>query len=282
MLLVKSFFRKKTTKIYFIIFVLIFTFLLILMKYKKEYIQLANENFSGSYIEISFSNLEERMKHIHNIKDIQKGFSMISEFETYYYFSKDGLSEHGVSVNKNLFSEVQLGQQIELNINGKQYIFVVEHLFDHHHFYNTIFVNRNILEMILKDNEDLNTIYRIDLNNWIKRDRTIKKLKKSFHLSDLTMYLTKKQDINFDSIVFVCDVLFIFLVIIFTIIFFISLLNILSEEKKMNFIYYCIGYRNINLLCINFFKLFLLILFSFLFSFFLFQCFEIILMIIKM
>ena len=53
MILLKSFFRKKTTKNYFIIFLITIILLVVFIIGKNYCINLINENYTGSFIQIT-------------------------------------------------------------------------------------------------------------------------------------------------------------------------------------------------------------------------------------
>ena len=68
-MLLKSFWRKRSTKIYFMIYLLLGLVLSILMFTKNFYTQLDNKNYNGSFLYfMGDKNRLEKLKKIANVK----------------------------------------------------------------------------------------------------------------------------------------------------------------------------------------------------------------------
>jgi len=259
MLIVKSFLRKKSTKIYFIIFILLILVLLTLGYYNEKYINLANENYRGSYIQFTYSyDYKKKISKMNNIKEISLGIPYKENYEIYYFFQDINLSKNEIIINKNAFPNIQIGESITLNENN----FIVKKLKEDQDTFDSIYLSEESWNKILK--EDIIT-YRITLMDWTKREKTVEKIKKELNIyDDVTIYLSQKQEINFDKLVIVSSIVLMIIIFCFFIILITTLINIIYDEQKINKMYIYLGYTKGKLIRINIVKLFLLLSISYL------------------
>ncbi len=281
MLFLKSFFRQKNIKIYIIIFSIVITFLFFSISIKNYYIALVNENYSDSYLEFNYLlNKKEEIESIDNIDKVLECLTVSMDNNTYYFIANNELEldNFEIAVEKNIIDNITVGDEILIPIEEQNVNFNIKSIFENAYGFNTLYINYNTfiyLEDILHPSE---TTYRVILKNWNKIDKTIEKIENQFHTQNIQSFLNKKENIDLGSIIFLYNVISIVFLIVFLIVFVVTYFNILSDEKKKNKLYHCIGYNNSKLVLINFTKLALLtlcsLIISFLFYFFFSFCFN--------
>lgn len=276
MIFLKSFFRKKNIKIYISIFSIVITFILISLFIKMEYEKLANQNYENSYLEFEyFPNRENEIKKLNNINEVCQGISLVQEDQTYYYFKNENLnlSDFEISIEKNLIGEHSIGDKITFQVKNINLDFIIKDTFENSSKYNVIYVNNKTYSYLEKVLLPQKVIYRVNLKNWNKDIETSEKIEHSLDVDNVHTFIDKKENINFEVIVYIFKFIILLFIIVFIIIFVITCIDMIKNEKKISFLYNCIGYTKMRRFYITFCKLFLLILISSVISIVLFYLF---------
>lgn len=268
MIFLKSFFRKKSIKIYLAIISIILFFLLFSISIKNYYLDLVNSNYEYSYIEFEYLGNIDDIKKIKNINQVYEGFSLRVDEGTYYFLINDyiGLNDFEIAADKYIFPDQNIGSEVSFySIN-----LIIKDLFENSSLYNVIYINSNTYKYLLSLLKPDSFIYRVTLSNWLNEEKTIKNLEDKLKVNNLTTFLNKKENINFESVILVFQTAIIIFSIVFIIVLVVTYINIVNDEKKKNYIYKCLGYSNNLIKSINFTKLFVLTILSFIISFILY------------
>ena len=268
MIFLKSFFRKKSIKIYLAIISIILFFLLFSISIKNYYLDLVNSNYEYSYIEFEYLGNKDDIKKIKNINQVYEGFSLRLDEENYYFLINDyiGLNDFEIVADKYIFPDQNIGSEVSFYSTN----LIIKDLFENSSLYNVIYINSNTYKYLLSLLKPNVFIYRVTLTNWLNEEKTIKNIEDNLKVNNLTTFLNKKENINFESIIFVFQTAIIIFSIVFIIVLVVTYINIVNDEKKKNYIYKCLGYSKNLIRLINFTKLSILTILSFVISFILY------------
>ena len=268
MIFLKSFFRKKSIKIYLAIISIILFFLLFSISIKNYYLDLVNSNYEYSYIEFEYLGNKDDIKKIKNINQVYEGFSLRVDEGTYYFLINDyiGLNDFEIVADKYIFPDQNIGSEVSFYSTN----LIIKDLFENSSLYSVIYINSNTYKQLLSLLKPDSFIYRVTLSNWLNEEKTIKNLEDKLKVNNLTTFLNKKENINFESVIFIFQTAIIIFSIVFIIVLIVTYINIASDEKKKNYIYKCLGYSKNLIRLINFTKLSILTILSFVISFILY------------
>lgn len=268
MIFLKSFFRKKSIKIYLAIISIILFFLLFSISIKNYYLDLVNSNYEYSYIEFEYLGNKDDIKKIKNINQVYEGFSLRLDEGNYYFLINDyiSLNDFEIVADKYIFPDQNIGSEVSFYSTN----LIIKDLFENNSLYNVIYINSNTYKQLLSLLKPNVFIYRVTLTNWLNEEKTIKNIEDNLKVSNLTTFLNKKENINFESIIFIFQTAIIIFSIVFIIVLVVTYINIASDEKKKNYIYKCLGYSKNLIRLINFTKLSILTTLSFVISFILY------------
>lgn len=263
-MIIKSFFRKKISKIYIFIFFIIFSFLYILNWSMNKYINYANEDYNGSYILlISDIDINLKLKKISNIKTIQTGIETKIEDEQIFLIFDDNLSNNEIMIPILYKLDYDIGDKIFLTIDNVEQEFIIKGFSDETN--STIYYISN---QIINNNKN-NYVYKLDLKNWTQREKTIKKINtqvKENENFEIYHYQQKKSNMDYDIIVNFFVYLILAIIIIFCFLLFNTIVNILEDETQINKLYNYLGFHKRLIIIISVIKILSLLLLSFLIS----------------
>lgn len=262
MLIFKSFFRKKTTKIYLVVYTLII-FIICLLLSVREFLEIKQrELYIGSNILISTENIKE-LEHINNIKKIYKAVKikidnynemiMINN-DKYKIYNNDiiipNLYKENYRINDKLICYYKDNTKIEFKVKD----------------YDTFTNNSDIVyvskEIINKYSTEHDNLYLITLKNWEKKDYFMEEIKKINNIDEINIRINNNGD-SYITFINTLNVMLIIILILFIIVLIITSYNIIDDEEKKNIIYYKIGYKKNHLKYYNYLKILILIIISF-------------------
>jgi|GEM_PF-6751573 len=270
MILLKSFFRKKTTRTYLFIFTLIVLILESLFYGKNYYIELANKNYNGSYLEFKYNFAElEKVKKINNISEVSIGMDFELNESTYILLERENnfSNQNEIAISKILEETFSIGESIIIVINGQENEFVIKEYFDDPNRVYTFYVNKDFFNQIISSSKDV--IYRINLKNWNEYDKTANYLEKKFKIDKdygFINYINKKQGIDSDFIVLCFRIISMVFIAVYILIFLFTCYNIITDEKEKNKLYFCLGFNKNQIKIIILQKIIVLVLLSFIIS----------------
>lgn len=241
----KSFFKKKSTKIYLWIFILLGITFSSLFIARKYLIRKGNEAYQNSYIYFSSKN-EVSLLNEKNIKRYNKAFEVDcnNPLTSIFITNELPIIENEYSNNQCHVDAYTIEYTVQNRIN------VIE--------------NDQLFKSLSKNPKEY--FYFINLKNWFKKDKTIKKLIDKYHL-EIGVEEYKIDSVNYKNIIFTFEIFIIIVEILFLILFLISIFNILVDEKKNNYLYHYLGYSKIKIFKITINKMFFIIFFPLLIVF---------------
>ena len=258
MIVFKSFWRKKTTHIYFIIILFIQIVFGLFICGKSYYIKLNNSNYENSYIYLtSKEDITSELKKIRGIKWIEKGFSYDEEV----FIKNSKVAKNEIIIPDQYKQRYAVNSTLQVSINDNEYSFIVKGYVPN---YNLFLVNKEVINKVLSNAQEF--VYVMDLKDWSKSEKIFHKLSTTFS-GDIREEVIKKNNIQYDDIMIWLNV-FIFLnILLFMIILVLTIINILEDEKKNVLMYRCLGFTKLKIISINILKLLELFVLPFLLSF---------------
>ncbi len=247
----KAFYRKKIVVIYLIIYVLLFLIFSVLIDTRNKYIMKENDYHKFSYILIdNISNVD--LFSIKNISNVVKTYQ-VNCYELFnselLTLQNDYLKGNEVVLPLEFSEKVSVGDKISIIYNGKEFNLLVKD-FDEI-LVKKIFVSKDILNSLF--NNSSNNLYLIYLKNWLDFDKTWDELL-SLKM-DLSFFNgTEAGSKDYKNIFNVINAFFLLFLLGFAIVGFLTILNIINDEKKNIKLYKVIGYNyfiNIGLLIIK-------------------------------
>ena len=254
MLIFKSFLRKKTTKTYLLIYTIILSTLFTLFIAKNIMVELENNNYNGSFIEIE----DDGSININKLDNIDKIYHAVYIKENYnkVFFINDNsynLKNNEIIIPIKYQKEMQVNDELELEIANNTYKFIVKDFLNSKND-NVFIVSSNII----KENDNLDKSYLLVLKNWLKKDKTFDEIKDNYKNVNISSYFYTSND-SYTTFITIINILLSILIFLFAIILIVTCFNIIQDEKKKNDIYYKLGYLKANLKKYNLLKIICLI-----------------------
>ena len=254
MLIFKSFLRKKTTKTYLLIYTIILSTLFTLFITKNIMVELENNNYNGSFIEIE----DDGSININKLDNIDKIYHAVYIKENYnkVFFINDNsynLKNNEIIIPIKYQKEMQVNDELELEIANNTYKFIVKDFLNSKN--DNVFV---VSSNIIKENDNLDKSYLLVLKNWLKKDKTFDEIKDNYKNVNISSYFYTSND-SYTTFITIINILLSILIFLFAIILIVTCFNIIQDEKKKNDIYYKLGYLKANLKKYNLLKIICLI-----------------------
>lgn len=231
-LIYKSFLKKKTTKIYiemFLVISIVFAFLFI----SKNYIvEKGNEAYKNSFI--YFVTTEDiELNREKGIKVYNKAIEVDC---------KNRLTNVFITKDKPITNET-FDSDLKCQINNYSFNYSLRNR-------TNIISNPEAFNSLMKSKSEF--YYFIIFNNWLEKDKIIKKIVDKYHV-EVNIEEQQIDNMDYKNIIFICNLFIKIVIILFVILSFISIFNIIIDEKKNNILYYALGYtkRNIIKITIN-------------------------------
>ena len=127
MLILKSFFRRKTTRNYIIIFTSIYFIMFILLLFKGYYIGLNNDANKNSYIYIDNEQDFEILKRFKDIDNIEDGCLVNIDNQEYIFIKDDSLKNNEIVV-PNYSEDLNVNDTLDFNYGKYSNLFVVKNM----------------------------------------------------------------------------------------------------------------------------------------------------------
>lgn len=260
-MIIKSFYRKKTTKMYIVIFFFIaLTFGIVLVGkdyYKKRY----NDNFINSYIEV-LAKEDIDLSKVKNVKSSMKAFGC----GIFYCIGSETVNENECIVpnnNKDIFPVGNFANAYDYNRTYNYTFKVVGYYEAIGKLSRYIYINNNQLEQLRIKENTYN--YVVKLKDWGKSEETLLNIKKKFNVE---AYLVKASEANvdFDSTIRNFTIFTYLIIGIFILVSVFTINNMIQDEKENNYVYRSLGYSKMKVGKILTLKIGSLFLISFLMS----------------
>ena len=132
MILYKSFWRKKITKTYIILFILILFSIIILSSINNHYLEILNKKYQDSYISISL-NEKDKPQKMKNIKIYNESLLLETndEFNNYLTLTKNtNLKNTEIILPICYSNKYKINDNYNLTINNNTYSFFIKDFYD--------------------------------------------------------------------------------------------------------------------------------------------------------
>lgn len=254
-MLLKSFFRKKTIRNYFIIFLLTFTLMFSSVLLKRFYIVKQNELYDTSYIYFNTDGIDiNEIKH-EDIKDVVVGLWLDNDI----FVKSDKVSDDEIIVhNKRMvyndgtnfsFEEVY---QVNDNFPLEEYNLNLR-IKEKNKFDDLYYISSNNYEKI--KNSGVQKVYIVTLKSYFCDENKVEEyLQTKFNIT--TLYKNNAQGRkDYLGRISMLNIFMVICLIFFGIVFIITLINIFIDEQKTNHLYFVIGYNKVRIFFIFISKL---------------------------
>ena len=243
-MIIKSFLRKKSTKLYLIIIILILE-VMVLLKYGYDfYSKKYNENFENSFIYVNENILE--FNENNNIYHYEKTIKI----ENFFFIIDDTLIDNYVIIPEVLKSSYNINDIIIYNYKNAETRFIVKDFYYRDKGFLYIYCSKDFFENYYMD------MYLIKLKDWRKSDE----YKNDFEIYEV--YINKKDNYDYENYINIFNVFVKLLIIIYAIVLTLIILNIYKDEKNKNEIYLAIGYDMKKIMANYLLKVFIIIFLS--------------------
>lgn len=238
MLILKSFFRRKTTRNYIIIFTSIYFIMFILLLFKGYYIGLNNDANKNSYIYIDNAQDFEILKRFKDIDNIEEGCLVNIDNQEYIFIKDDSLKNNEIVV-PNYSEDLNVNDTLDFNYGKDSNLFVVKNKQEDNYNFRFYSVNSEQFNKILGE-EDSSLIKIFTLKSWLKSNSLLKNMNKEM-VGNTVIFNSRASMANFEGIINLLNVFIVLCIIVFIILLFLSIFNIYMNDKKNNFMYEVVG-----------------------------------------
>lgn len=272
MLIYKSFLRKKTTKIYIIIYSLISLSLILLIFTKNILINKENESYRGSFFEIKNFDIS-KLNNKKNIDNIEQAVSIIDNTNlAHIYISDNELKDNEIIISSKLKEEININDEVEIEFNKKTINFIVKDYFEEIKYPYLMYISSKVYN---ECSNSLNKRHIITLRNWLNWQNDEDNFRKTYGEENVIPH-SYKNNTNYTNFITIVNIFIIVLIILFVIVLIVTNFNIIQDENKKNVIYYKIGYNKYILKMYNLFKILFLLFISTFFAIITFYVFYVI------
>lgn len=241
MLIYKSFFRKKSTKKYCFIFLLLSLITVCLLFSKREFSNKENDIYRNSFIYfVSDENID--LSVLDNIKSYDKAF---------YVDCNNPFTSVFILSDNSKFVYNEYDNNVDYNIcyyNDFELNYSIIHDFN--------FIYNHELYLLLSNSNDF--YYFVQLERWDKLNVTYDQLKEKFNV-DVAIYEKKIDDNDYTKIIGIFNFLINFMIGLFIILFVFTFINVIVDENFNSNLYYLLGFSKINIFIININKIIFII-----------------------
>lgn len=258
-MIIKSFYKKKITKIYLLIYFLIFVVFGIVFMGKRYYMGQVNENYGESFIYVLGID-EDNLKMLPNIKSYEKAIWV----ERFIVKAKESLSEKEMLL-PNTFYDYNVGGNYDFVFGDNTYNFTIKDFYETDESFSYVYISEKKLDKIIKENTKYS--YIIYVNNWLERTEIIDVLEKQSNV-ELRSMEVNKANVDLTSMISTFELYTYVIIGVFIIVCIITIINIVNDEKKKIFIYRSIGYSKKKILKLQILNIVSLFFISFILSFF--------------
>lgn len=234
-----SFFKKKVTKIYLSIFLLLSIVFSSLFLARHCMIKKGNVAYENSYLYFNSSKNIDLSKE-KNIKKYNKAIAIdCSNPLTNVFITKDTPI---------------------LNDNYQNYIkcmidnYTIEYTMERS---NNIIEDKNLFNYL--SNKQNEYYYFISLNNWFKMKNSYKELSNKYQV-EINVQENRIDSVDYKNVIVLFNIFINIVISLFIILSIISILNIIVDEKKNNTLYYSLGYSKRKICQITMNKIILILL----------------------
>lgn len=250
----KGFCRKKSTKLYIIIYTLLIIGISVLILGRNYYISKENELHKNDFLLVeNKTNID--LSKIPNIQDYNKSIYM-NEYNI-VLLPSNNLKDNEIIISNNLSDKIIDNEFMELNYAEKKLKLKVIEASEELKM-NCILTSKDLLNKLYKEKDS--NYYALNLKNWLKYNKTIDILKNEYEMPSL-FYINSSDD-NYTDTFNVITIFLILFLFIFIVVGLLTSFNIIRDEKRNNKLYKILGYSKVKIILITMYKLLLILILS--------------------
>ena len=257
----KSFLRKPTTKIYIILITLFLLGIWLIKGINENYHNLLQKEYENSYLSVILNkNNFKEIKKIKEIEVIEENLAIETNNEFLILKIDTTLKDNEVILSPFLKEKIK-NDILMINDNS---FFIKE---SENILYNVGYISKNSYNL-LKEEISLRE-YKLTLENWLSKEKVINKLQKNTSLNEkygIIESIEKIPNSNLVTIIYTLNAIILCVMVIFIILYVITLINIFNDDKNFNQILYRLGYNKQKLFLLNNIKILVIFCLSLIFS----------------
>lgn len=254
-MILKSFYRKRTTKIYFIILVLIMCAFATIVIGRNKYIDEYNKNYDNSfiYVESAKSLSLDHVEHVSKVEEaIKSGF--------FYYMLDKNIIDHKEAIIPSFFKKSYPRNSF---IEEEDNSFVVKGFYDMPYMMPIVYINEDVFKEISSKKNKKGYILKID--SWIEYDEVVKYITKNTK-SEAWGFEINKSNVDYSQLIDNFTLYSYIIIAIFILVIIITLYNVTNDQKEKEYLYRSLGYAKKKIYMIQFVNILSLYVFSMLVS----------------
>lgn len=235
-MILKSFYRKKTTIIYILIFILIFSCLGAVIIGTSYYVEQADLNYTDSFI-YTPSLVDIEIGSIPNVKNYKR---VLSDGRFYYDYNDD-LNEDEIIFPNRLNENFQINNQFEFRGVENHFTFTIVGYYNQDSQRPILYINVDTFENLRINGESYG--YLLTLNTWNQTNYeiTANYIMNTYNITSIGVEINN-ANIDFTQHIKNFTIYVYIIIIIFIIACAFTIYNILNDEKEKNYIYRSLGY----------------------------------------
>ena len=257
----KSFLRKPTTKIYIILITLFLLGIWLIKGINENYHNLLQKEYENSYLSVILNkNNFKEIKKIKEIEVIEENLAIETNNEFLILKIDTTLKDNEVILSPFLKEKIK-NDILMINDNS---FFIKE---SENILYDVGYISKNSYNL-LKEEISLRE-YKLTLENWLSKEKVINKLQKNTSLNEkygIIESIEKIPNSNLVTIIYTLNAIILCVMVIFIILYVITLINIFNDDKNFNQILYRLGYNKQKLFLLNNIKILVIFCLSLIFS----------------
>lgn len=252
-MILKSFYKKRTTKIYLIILILSIVILGNLIVGQNYYIRKTNEIYDQSFIYIS-SNKKIDFKNIDNIKSYKKSIRINDMF--FLISSENETSKDGIKLPSYLKNKYKIGDVLGYN---ELIDFKVTDYYNQPYPSPICYINEETLNKITENQKEYT--YLVYLKDWFKRNTTIQYFEEEENAEVFSLKINK-INVDFTLMINNFKIYTKIMTVVFIIILIFVIKSIINEENKKISLYHYLGYSKLTIIKVEIINILSLLLSS--------------------
>lgn len=261
-MLIKSFFKDKSTHKYLIILLIVSLVLTTLLILKQYFAKRVNVFYQDALFNFQTNiDLYDDIKKVSNIKELY--VSVLGDYNDDIITllaskNNDDLKNNEIVISKKLFNNVHINDVINIKYHNKDYQFKVKEIVDDSIYPTLAYISYDYLRDIASGEKEF-SMY-ITLDNYLGYSNTKYMLQnlEGFNSSVDRMAYNKKMIIDYEFILAIINIVSFFHYIILVMIIYFVLYCLISNNKDNNYLYKCIGYNKNQIIGINIINILLL------------------------
>jgi len=233
-MVLKSFYRKSTTKIYLLLFVLLLVGLGSLILSREYHLRLADLNYADSFIYVPSEVVD-----VTNIPNTQDFKSVLYDGRFFYAVYNDNLGEKEILFPSRFEESFKINDIFEFIGIRNNISFIIFGYYQEENYRPILYINSNTFQNLIE--ESYSHGYLLSLDEWSQRNITIKHILSTYNIEPILFQLNN-SNIDFTQLIANFTIFVYVIIVLFVITSIFTIYNIFNDEKEKKYIYSSLGY----------------------------------------